>query len=63
VSINDVPPKKELTPSTILKLGEKTTIGIDLSFYSILEFKAGVRYDFIIHTNNGGSYPTLARAY
>jgi hypothetical protein len=63
VSINSVSPKVELVPPLTLKPGEKTTIDINLNCYSLPCFKPGVRYDFIIYTNNKGKYPTSTRAY
>jgi len=63
ISINGVLPKLGLAPLITLKPGEKTTINIDLNYYSLSEFTVGLRYDFIIHTNNKGKYPISARTY
>ena len=63
ISINGLLPKLGLSPLITLKPGEKTTINIDLNYYSLSRFIAGLRYDFIIHTNNKGQYPISARAY
>jgi hypothetical protein len=49
--------------NTILESGDTTRIEIDPTHYTdVKEFKPGTRYDFVIHTVTGLSYPTSARA-
>jgi hypothetical protein len=48
---------------TTLESGEINTIEVDIIHYTdVKEFKSGTRYDFVIHTVTGLSYPVSARA-
>ena len=49
--------------NTTLESGDSISIEVDPIHYTdVKEFKSGTRYDFIIHTVTGLSYPISARA-
>jgi len=45
-----------------LESGEMKGIVTDVSHYPTKTFESGIRYDFIVHTASGMSYPISARA-
>ena len=45
-----------------LESGEHKGILTDVSHYPVKTFRSGIRYDFVIHTSTGLSYPISARA-
>lgn len=45
-----------------LESGERKGVVTDVSHYPAKTFEPGVRYDFVVHTTSGMSYPVSTRA-